>query len=194
MRTRINQPVTKSFDIFCSPHRVSLFIFLGVAKFWETGAGAKSCHLMESSFSQNVFESSHLSLKKKEKKTKRTWTAVEKFFLIKCLTRYYFTLALHPLRPKGRSEVLTGVKSGEHHRGQMAKTWSRFQLWCLTLKKKPKTPKHQSHTFLSLSKKEKLDWIQYRLFHGKIPQPCLFSHLTACCQLFDERNGHSTGH
>lgn len=167
MGTRINQPVTKSFDIFCSPHRVSLFIFLGVAKFWETGAGAKSCHLMESSFSQNVFESSHLSLKKKEKKTKRTWTAVEKFFLIKCLTRYYFTLALHPLRPKGRSEVLTGVKSGEHHRGQMAKTWSRFQLWCLTLKKKLKLLNIKATLFSLCQKKKNWTGSNIDFFTGK---------------------------
>lgn len=56
-------------------------------------------------------------------------------------------------RPMGRCEVIARVKSGVHHRGQMANTWSHFHTWCLP-------QKNINIKALCFSPK-KLGWIQY---------------------------------
>lgn len=87
-----------------------------------------------------------------------------------------------PQRPAGRSEVIARVKSGVHHRGQLAKTWSHFHTWCLPQKKKKKTLLNiKASPPPPLLLPHPVDWIQYlhpHVLYGKRRQLCLFSHLT----------------
>lgn len=78
--------------------------------------------------------------------SKGTWTSATKFQTMKPLNKKQHHTLPRPQRPAGRSEVIARVKSGVHHRGQLAKTWSHFHRWCLPQKKKKNTSKHQSFT------------------------------------------------